>query len=206
MTESDAAQKPDHTITVLLCGVGGQGTILAGDLLALAATASGLDVKVSEIHGMAQRGGAVSTIVRFGSQVASPVTDPGFADRVVAFESTEALRNLPFLAPEGHLLVNDNAVEPLPVLIGQANMPADAHGELQRLGATLIDATGIAQTAGNPKGTNVVLMGALSAVLPFSVEIWHDVIAQRVPPKTVEANIASFDQGRAVALDQITTR
>ena len=161
MTESDAAQMPDHTITVLLCGVGGQGTILAGDLLALAATASGLDVKVSEIHGMAQRGGAVSTIVRFGSQVASPVTDPGFADRVVAFESTEALRNLPFLAPEGHLLVNDNAVEPLPVLIGQANMPADAHGELQRLGATLIDATGIAQAAGNPKGTNVVLMGAL---------------------------------------------
>lgn len=187
------------TTTVLLCGVGGQGTILAGDLLAMAAMASGLDVKVSEIHGMAQRGGAVSTIVRFGEEVASPVTDPGCADRVVAFESTEALRNLPFLAPDGALLVNDAAIESLPVLTGLAQMPENARGELEGLGATLIPATAIAKAEGNPKGTNVVLIGALSTVLPFAQEVWEEAIAKRVPPKTVEANIASFRAGRQAA-------
>ena len=191
------------TTTVLLCGVGGQGTILAGDLLAMTAMACGYDVKVSEIHGMAQRGGAVSTIVRFGEKVASPVTDPGCADRIVAFESTEALRNLQFLAPDGQLLVNDMAMEPLPVLTGVANMPADARGELVSLGATLIDASGIAKREGNPKGTNVVLMGALSALLPFSEEAWRDSISRRVPPKTVEANLASFAEGRRTALEAV---
>lgn len=187
------------TTTVLLCGVGGQGTILAADLLAKAASASGLDVKVSEIHGMSQRGGSVYTVVRFGEEVHTMLTSPGYADRVVAFESTEALRNVHFLAEGGTLLVNDEAIPSLPVQIGAAKMPEDPHGQLLAQGATLIPAGRIAREAGNPKGTNVVLIGALSTSLPFTQEIWEETIANRVPPKTVEANIASFRAGRAAA-------
>ena len=116
----------EQTKTVLLCGVGGQGTILAADLLAFGCMEAGLDVKVSEIHGMAQRGGAVTTVVRIGEAVQSMVSDPGCADIIVAFETTEALRNLPQLAQGGALIVNDEAIKPLPVLIGAASMPADA--------------------------------------------------------------------------------
>ena len=126
--------------TVLLCGVGGQGTILAADLLAHAALAAGTSVKVSEIHGMAQRGGAVTTVVRFGDEVPSMVCDPGTADCVVSFETTEALRNLPFLAEDGYLLVADEAIKPLPVATGRASMPAHARETLADLGATLIPA------------------------------------------------------------------
>ena len=126
--------------TVLLCGVGGQGTILAADILAHAALEAGITVKVSEIHGMAQRGGAVTTVVRFGEEVCSMVADLGSADCVVSFETTEALRNLPYLKEGGYLLVADETIKPLPVQTGRASMPADARGQLRDLGATLIPA------------------------------------------------------------------
>lgn len=185
----------NNTTTVLLCGVGGQGTILAADVLARAAMEEGLDVKLSEIHGMAQRGGAVSTIVRFGEDVASMVTDPGCADCIVSFETTEALRNLPYLKEGGALLVNDDSIKPLPVATGRASMPSGARARLVDLGARVIPAGKMAREAGSPKSTNVVLLGSLAQNLPFSQETWEKVIAERVPPKTVEANIEAFRAG-----------
>ena len=168
----------NDTVTVLLCGVGGQGTILAADLLAHAALESGYDAKVSEIHGMSQRGGAVTTVVRFGrAGVQSMVSDPGCADCVVSFETTEALRNLPNVREGGYLLVADESIQPLPVLIGRASMPEHARETL----------------------VNVVLLGALATRLDFSQEAWERVVARRVPPKTVDANLAAFRAGLAFA-------
>lgn len=189
-----------NATTVLLCGVGGQGTILAADLLAKAALQAGMAVKVSEIHGMAQRGGAVTTVVRFGDEVSSMVCDPGTANCVVSFETTEALRNAEFLAEGGYLLVADEAIKPLPVAIGRASMPARAREKLLGLGATLIPAGDLARTAGSIKSVNVVLLGALSTRLPFSTEVWESIIVNRVPPKTVEINLSAFRAGRDFAL------
>ena len=192
----------NSTKTVLLCGVGGQGTILAADLLAFACLEAGLDVKVSEIHGMAQRGGAVTTVVRMGASVQSMVSDLGCADVVVAFETTEALRNLPQLAEGGMLIVNDEAITPLPVLTGAANMPADARGRLAAAGALLVPAEGMARACGNAKCANVVLVGALSAALDIPEAVWRRAIEARVPAATVEANLAAFAAGRAFVADQ----
>ncbi|MEG0071663.1 MAG: indolepyruvate oxidoreductase subunit beta [Raoultibacter sp.] len=187
------------TTTVVLCGVGGQGTILAADLLARAAMDAGLSVKLSEIHGMAQRGGAVSTIVRFGEQVSSMVADIGTADYVVSFETTEALRNLPYLGQNSTLLVNDESVKPLPVATGAAAMPAHAREKLSEFGAVLIPAGEIARQAGSSKSTNVVLLGALAASLDFDYAAWENIIAAHVPQKTIEANIAAFRGGLSYA-------
>lgn len=192
----------NSTKTVLLCGVGGQGTILAADLLAFACLEAGLDVKVSEIHGMAQRGGAVTTVVRMGASVQSMVSDLGCADVVVAFETTEALRNLPQLAEGGMLIVNDEAIKPLPVLTGAAKMPADARGRLAAAGALLVPAEGMARACGNAKCANVVLVGALSAALDIPEAVWRRAIEARVPAATVEANLAAFAAGRAFVTDQ----
>ena len=185
--------------TVLLCGVGGQGTILAADVLAKAAAASGLEVKLSEIHGMSQRGGSVTTVVRFGGEVSTMVCDLGSADCIVAFEEVEALRNLPYLREGGRLLVNAEAIPSLPVQIGAAAMPPAPESQLEAAGATLIPAGAIAREQGNPKGMNVALVGALSTALPFAEDTWVDVISRRVPPKTVDANIKTFEAGRAAA-------
>lgn len=182
--------------TVMLCGVGGQGTILAADLLAKVAAAAGLDVKLSEVHGMSQRGGSVDTVVKFGSEVFSPVTDPGMVDHLVAFEVLEAMRNVHYVKPTGRLLVNPAPVRPLPVLTGELPVPHGLRAILDDEGAVFIDADELACEAGSPKSANVVLMGALSAGLPFSEESWCEVIAKRVPPKTVEANLRAFSLGR----------
>lgn len=189
----------DRTLTVLLVGVGGQGTILAGSLLAMAAADAGLDVKVSEIHGMSQRGGSVSTVVRMGSKVESMVADPGCADVVVAFESVEALRAQDYLREGGKMFVNDEVIVPVSVAIGNFEMPEDIEGKLDELGAVRIPAGQIAREVGSPRSTNVVLVGALSTALPFSVKDWEDAISRRVPPKTVDANLKAFRQGRAAA-------
>ncbi len=187
------------TTTVLLVGVGGQGTILAGDLLAKTATASGLQVKISEIHGMSQRGGSVSTVVRFGDTVASMVADPGCVDVVVAFEAVEALRARPYLKEGGVMFANEEEIVPVSVHIGNAQMPARCTERLQDMGAHLLNAGDIAREVGSPKSTNVVLMGALSTALDFDVSCWEQVIAERVPPKTVEVNLAAFAAGREAA-------
>ena len=187
------------TTTVLLCGVGGQGTILAADLLARAALAAGLDVKVSEIHGMAQRGGSVTTTVSFGESVESMIADLGDSDYVVSFETTEALRNLPYLKKGGKLLVSDETMKSMPVLIGAQKMPEDAQGALNGKGAMIIPAVKLAADAGTAKASNVALLGALSVFLGWDTEIWESVILKRVPPKTVDINLKAFHSGRAFA-------
>ena len=185
-----------NATTVLLCGVGGQGTVLAADLLARAALASGLDVKVSEIHGMSQRGGTVTTVVRFGKDgVRSMVADEGCADCVVSFEMTEALRNLPYVSEGGHLMVADESIKPLPVLTGKAKMPENLEERLANAGATIIPAGRIASEVATVKSVNVVLLGALATRLDFPKDVWSDVIAKRVPPKTIEANLRAFEAG-----------
>ena len=185
----------EDTKTLLLCGVGGQGTILASDLLSRTIQAAGLDVKMSEIHGMSQRGGAVTTVVRFGNAVNSMVCDEGCADYILSFETTEALRNIAFLKDGGTLLVNDEAMKPQPVLTGKASMPANIHERLKGYGAKHVPASQLARQAGSPKSANVVLLGALAASLPFTTESWEEVIAGKVPPKTIDANIRAFHLG-----------
>ena len=187
----------DGTKTILLVGVGGQGTILAGNLLAMTAAAAGLDVKVSEIHGMSQRGGSVSTVIRVGEHVDTMVCDPGCADIVVAFEAVEALRAQQYLREGGTMFVNDEQIVPVSVHIGNYSMPEDVEARLAEIGAVRIDAGRIAREAGSPRSTNVVLVGALSTALPFAEEEWRDAIEKRVPPKTIEANLEAFERGRA---------
>lgn len=182
--------------TVLLCGVGGQGTILAADLLARAVLAAGLDVKVSEIHGMSQRGGSVTTVVRYGQDVRSMVADFGCADVIVSFETTEALRNLPYLKEGGSLVANNASIESLPVLSGKARMPEKVEESLAAVNALVVPASKLARDAGNVKTGNVVLLGALSARLDIPMEIWEETVAGRVPPKTVEANLSALRLGR----------
>lgn len=193
----------ESTQTVLLCGVGGQGTILAADILAHAALAAGVMVKVSEIHGMAQRGGAVTTVVRIGDEVNSMVAYEGSADCIVSFETTEALRNISFLKTGGFLLVADETIKPLPVLTGRAAMPQNARQMLEGYGATLIPAGRLALEIGSPKSVNVVLLGALSTRLPFPESVWEQVIRERVPQKTIDANIKAFHSGRDFALSAV---
>ena len=200
VAEGGARVTLDGTKTILLVGVGGQGTILAGQLLAMVAADAGLDVKVSEIHGMSQRGGSVSTIVRVGEKVESMIADPGCADIVVAFEAIEALRARQFVRAGGSLFVNDEQIVPVPVNIGACRMPEGVDERLAAIGARVIDAGKIAREVGSPRSTNVVLVGALSTALPFEVAEWEDAIRRRVPPKTVEANLLAFARGREAAL------
>ena len=185
-----------NTQTVVLCGVGGQGTILAADLLAKCALQSGYCAKVSEIHGMSQRGGAVNTVVRFGQAgVASMVASKGCANSVVAFEKTEALRNLPYVAPGGKLFVADESIKPLPVLLGKQKMLSNIDEQLKDVGAVVVPARALAQSVATAKSMNVVLLGALATQFDFSCAAWEEVITKRVPPKTVDANIAAFHAG-----------
>lgn len=189
----------DSAKTILLCGVGGQGTITAADLLAKAALEAGYEVKVSEIHGMAQRGGAVVTVVRFGDEVHTMVADLGQVNCIVAFEATEALRNLPYLKADGYLIASEAQIKPLPVACGRAAMPHDTCGRLRQAGALLMDSAGMAEEAGNSKCENVVLLGALESKVGFGEEVWERVIADRVPPKTIEANLSAFQAGLSFA-------
>lgn len=185
----------DEAHTILLCGVGGQGTITAADLLARAASAAGFEAKVSEIHGMSQRGGAVTTVVRYGKDVHSMVADKGATDCIVAFESMEALRNIDYLAEDGFLLVADVSIKPTSVATGVANMPQHLDERLAEVGALVIESEKLAREAGNVKCENVVLLGALESRLGFGADVWQKVIEQRVPQKTTEENLKAFDLG-----------
>ncbi len=182
--------------SVMLVGVGGQGTILASDVLAKVAALSGADVKLAEVHGMSQRGGSVDTVVRFGDEVHSPVIDAGGADHLVAFELIEAARWVHFLSHDGRLVVNQRAIAPLPVLIGAAPMPAGLEAALLDEGAVFLDAESLACEAGSPRSANVVLLGALSVGLDLDADTWRAVIERRVPAGTAEANLAAFESGR----------
>ena len=187
----------NNATTVLLCGVGGQGALLAADILARCAMTCGQEAKLSEIHGMAQRGGAVTTVVRFGESVSSMVADLGSVDYLVSFETTEALRNISYVREGGVQIVSDESIKPLPVLTGRLAMPAKARKRLKDAGATVIPAELLAKQAGSIKAVNVVLLGALSTYLPFPEDVWIDTIALRVPAKFKDVNIAAFRAARA---------
>lgn len=192
----------DSAKTILLCGVGGQGTILAADLLARAAIASGDDVKLSEIHGMAQRGGAVTTVVRVGRAVGTMVADVGDADFLVSFETTEALRNIAYLKQDGIAIVSDETIKPLTALTGRVPMPRGARKTLSGFGALVTPAELLARQAGSVKSVNVVLLGVLSTFLDYDEAVWLDVIRNRVPERFVDMNLKAFSLGRSFARDR----
>jgi len=186
-------------INVLLVGVGGQGTILASKILTHVALAQGHEVKMSEIHGMAQRGGSVVTQVRMGEDVYSPVIEPGEADFVVAFEQLEAYRWAHFLKKDGTLIVNTQRIVPLTVLIGAANYPESILVDLKDRVERFIELDGLklASEAGNAKATNVVLMGVLSQYMEFPEESWQNALVARIPAKLLELNKKAFASGVA---------
>lgn len=185
----------------LLVGVGGQGILTAGDILAGLGLRAGYDVKKSEVHGMSQRGGAVNSHVRFGRTVYSPLIAQGEADFLLAFEMLESLRWVRFLHPRSIVLVNDERLPPLAVTSGGARYPepGEIHRELAgRAGEVFfIEGARLAQDLGNPRVANVVLLGALSNFLPFSTELWEQVIEERVPARYFELNRQAFYLGRA---------
>lgn len=190
---------PDVT-SVLMCGVGGQGTILAGDLLARTAAESGQDVSLSEVHGMSQRGGSVDTLVRFGPEVHSPLICKGEADVVLAFEAIEAARWAPFLSPGGTLIMSRQRIAPLPVLLGKAAYPEGLEEDLAgQCRVIALDAVKEAEACGNARAANLVLIGVLAESLTFEDATWRSVIESRVPPKTVDVNMRAFERGRALA-------
>ncbi|MFH0915969.1 MAG: indolepyruvate oxidoreductase subunit beta [bacterium] len=187
------------TTNLLLSGVGGQGVVLASYVLSQVALAEGYDVKQSEVHGMSQRGGSVTSHFRFGDKVWEPLVVQGAADILLAFEALEALRYVNWLKPDGLLVYNSLRVNPSPVAAGLATYPADidtliteAHPNVRR-----VDANGLAQEAGTVKAANVVMLGAVSQALPFGRETWEAVIRKVVPPKTVDVNLKAFHAGTA---------
>lgn len=184
---------------ILIVGVGGQGTLLASVLLGNLAMEAGFDVKLAEVHGMAQRGGSVVTHVRISDEpVRSPLVEEGGADVLVAFELLEGYRWLPYLKKGGELFINNRKINPMPVIMGAAEYPEDIPGYLKEHISRLhiLDADELAIQAGNIKAVNTVLMGALSTVLPFSEEMWLAQIAKNVKPKFVELNKKAFLLGR----------
>jgi indolepyruvate ferredoxin oxidoreductase beta subunit len=160
---------------------------------------SGYDVKKSEVHGMAQRGGSVTSHVRFGEQVHSPLIEKGQADVLVSFEELEALRWIAFLKPGGAVVVNAQRIAPMTVSSGVASYPEDVLEQLRERTSRVVavDGIGIAQEVGNPRVVNVALLGALSKHLKIEENIWRETISARVPPKTVEVNLKAFEAGRA---------
>ncbi|MHB8077078.1 indolepyruvate oxidoreductase subunit beta [Desulfosporosinus fructosivorans] len=188
-------------INVLLVGVGGQGTILASKILTHVALAQGYEVKMSEIHGMAQRGGSVVTQVRMGENVYSPVIEAGEADFIVAFEQLEAYRWAHFLKKDGVLIVNTQKIVPLTVLIGAATYPESILVDLKERVECFIGLDGLklASEAGNAKVTNVVLMGVLSKYMDFPVDSWQNALLARIPAKMLELNKKAFAYGVAMA-------
>lgn len=189
------------TKNIMIAGVGGQGTLLASKLLGSLLIGQGYDVKVSEVHGMAQRGGSVVTYVRYGERVASPIIDRGEADILVAFELLEAARWAEYLRPEGVLIANTQQILPMPVITGAAVYPEDLAERLrQGCGrAVLVDALAPAEEAGSAKAVNVVLMGILSTVLGIPEAAWMAALERQLKPALVEMNKKAFYIGRAMA-------
>lgn len=184
------------TKNIMIVGVGGQGTLLASRILGNTVINEGYDVKVSEVHGMSQRGGSVVTYVKYGDRVYSPIIDEGEADVILAFELLEAYRALPYLKPGGRIIVNTQQIDPMPVITGAAEYPADIAGKLcEAANTTLVDALSLAEQAGNIKAVNVVLIGVMAATSDIPYENWVDTIKTTVPPKFLDINLKAFDLG-----------
>ena len=189
-----------ETKNVMIVGVGGQGSLLASKLLGKLLLTKGYDIKVSEVHGMSQRGGSVVTYVRFGDKVYSPIIDKGEADFIVSFEMLEAARYTEFLKPNGKIIANTQQINPMSVITGAVEYPSMLAEKIKAAGADLVavDALSLAEEAGSSKAVNIVLMGILSKHFDFSEEEWIEAIENSVPAKFLELNKKAFALGRAV--------
>lgn len=189
------------TKNIMIVGVGGQGSLLASKLLGHLLLKEGYDVKVSEVHGMSQRGGSVVTYVRFGEKVYSPIIDKGEADFIVSFEQLEAVRYLEYLKPDGRIVTNIQKIDPMPVITGAADYPENLLEKAQNLGVKVdaMECLALANEAGSSKAVNIVLMGRLSKYFDIPVEKWQQAIEECVPAKFVELNHKAFELGRGSA-------
>ncbi len=185
------------TTSIMIVGVGGQGTLLASKLLGKLLLDEGYDVKVSEVHGMSQRGGSVVTYVRFGDKVYSPVITDGEADYIVSFEKLEAGRYLSSLSKDGKIIVNTQQIDPMPVIIGNAEYPSDILDTIEASGVAIdrLDALSLAESAGSAKAVNIVLMGRLAHYLDIDKDKWISAIETSVKPAFVALNKAAFELG-----------
>jgi len=185
------------TKNIVIVGVGGQGTLLTSRLLGTVMVNKGYDVKISEVHGMSQRGGSVVTYVRYGDKVASPIVDEGEADVIMAFEQLEAARWLPRLKPDGQLIVNTQVIDPMPVINGAAEYPQSIIDSIKATGVsvTAVDALSLAVEAGSAKAVNVVLVGIMARHLDITKEEWMTAIESTVPTKFIELNKKAFALG-----------
>jgi indolepyruvate ferredoxin oxidoreductase beta subunit len=180
----------------MIVGVGGQGTLLASRILGGAVIREGYDVKVSEVHGMSQRGGSVVTYVKYGDKVHSPIIGNGEADIILAFELLEAYRALPALKTGGRLIVNNQCINPMPVITGAAEYPTDILGKLaDKVDVTAVDALSLAKQAGSIKAVNVVLIGLMAKSTSIPYENWIETVKATVPPKFLDVNLKAFDLG-----------
>ena len=186
---------------IMIVGVGGQGTLLASKILGRAAMDAGLDVKVSEVHGMSQRGGSVVTYVRFGDEVYSPVIGRGDADVILSFELLEAARWLPHLKNGGTLVTSTQQINPMPVITGAAEYPEGLVEDMKALGVDVraFDAPAIAEAAGSARAANVALIGLAADVLGFDRDVLRGAVAACVPAKALEINLKAFDAAAALA-------
>lgn len=186
-----------ETKNVMIVGVGGQGSLLASKLLGRLLLSRGYDIKVSEVHGMSQRGGSVVTYVRFGDKVYSPIIDKGEADYIVSFELLEAARWTEYLKPGGKIITNTQQINPMPVIIGAAEYPQDLLDKMAEanIDVDALDALTLANEAGSSKAVNLVLMGRLSKYFDFTEEEWLTAIEASVPPKFLELNKKAFSLG-----------
>ncbi|MBQ0014654.1 MAG: indolepyruvate oxidoreductase subunit beta [Oscillospiraceae bacterium] len=185
------------TKSIMIVGVGGQGTLLASRLLGNALLAQGLDVKISEVHGMSQRGGSVVTYVKYGESVDSPIIEEGEADIILSFEQLEAARWLPFLKTTGKMIVNTQCIDPMPVITGAATYPTGIIDSLVAAGANVVavDALSLALEAGNPKAVNVALIGVMAKATDIPESVWLDTIRATVPEKFLDLNLKAFALG-----------
>ena len=183
-------------MNIMIVGVGGQGTLLTSRIIGKTALAAGHEVKISEVHGMAQRGGSVVTYVRFGERVAEPVSEVGEVDLLISFELLEALRYAHYLKKDGVLIVNDQRIDPMPVVIGAAQYPEGIIEELEKKHRVLrVDAMAKARELGNTRTFNIIVLGVAAQHMDFSKEDWLEVIEKTVPPKTIEINKKAFEAG-----------
>ena len=183
---------------IMIVGVGGQGSLLASKLLGHLLLTRGYDVKVSEVHGMSQRGGSVVTYVRYGDRVYSPIIDKGEADLIVSFEKLEAARWIEYLKKDGIIVTSTQETDPMPVITGAAEYPAELIEKMRAKGVNVdaIDALSLAEQAGSSKAVNLVLMGRLSKYFDFSDDVWQEAIQACVPAKFLELNRRAFALGR----------
>ena len=186
-----------ETKSLLIVGVGGQGTLLGSRIMGKAMMAEGYDVKVSEVHGMSQRGGSVITYVRYGGKVYSPVIEAGEADVIVAFEQLEAARYLSFLKPGGSIVLGVQRIDPMPVITGSTAYPEGLSGSIREKGVKVLelDALSLAEKAGSSKAVNVVLIGAAAKLTDINKEFWLDAVKECVPLKFLELNMKAFALG-----------